>query len=62
MPPINSKKLIGLVAAPYTPFGADGSLHTAAIWQHAALLRESGVRGAFIWSRERYKPNLSTAG
>ena len=45
---MNTNRLIGLVAAPYTPLAADGSLNPAAIPQQAALLRESGVRGAFI--------------
>jgi N-acetylneuraminate lyase len=41
-------KLTGLVAAPHTPLHADGSLNPAIIAQQARLLRESGVRGAFI--------------
>src|SRR5215207_1417745 len=41
-------KLTGLVAAPHTPMHADGSLNPAIVSQQAKLLRESGVRGAFI--------------
>ena len=41
-------RLTGLIAAPHTPMHADGSLNPAMIAQQAALLQESGVRGAFI--------------
>jgi N-acetylneuraminate lyase len=40
--------LRGLVAAPYTPFHADGSLALDRIPAYAALLAAQGVRGAFI--------------
>ena len=38
----------GLVAAPYTPFHADGSLNLAMIPRLAERLRADGVRGAFV--------------
>jgi N-acetylneuraminate lyase len=41
-------RLNGLVAAPYTPFDADGSLYLDVVEEQAALLAESGVGGAFI--------------
>ena len=41
-------RLTGLVAAPHTPFHADGSLNPGAILGQFQLLQESGVRGAFI--------------
>lgn len=41
-------RLIGLVAAPHTPFHADGSLDPKAIASQCTLLLEAGVRGAFI--------------
>lgn len=40
--------LTGLVAAPHTPFRADGALDTSAIPRLAALLAHNGVAGAFI--------------
>lgn len=41
-------RLTGLVAAPHTPFDADGTYRSAVVGQQAALLIESGVQGAFI--------------
>ena len=41
-------RLLGLIAAPHTPMNSDGSLNPAMIPAQAQLLRESGVRGAFI--------------
>ncbi len=41
-------RLTGLVAAPHTPFHADGTLNPNAISAQCNLLLESGVRGAFI--------------
>ncbi|HVU34405.1 MAG TPA: dihydrodipicolinate synthase family protein [Opitutaceae bacterium] len=38
----------GLVAAPFTPFHADGSLNLSAIGPYAALLRANGVTAAFV--------------
>ncbi len=38
----------GLVAAPFTPFQSDGSLHLAAIPRLAASLVRNGVVGAFV--------------
>lgn len=43
-----SLKLIGLVAAPYTPLHEDGSLNPDAVPALADLLWEAGVRGAFV--------------
>ncbi len=40
--------LTGLIAAPHTPFKADGTLNVAAIAQQARLLAHNGVSGAFI--------------
>ena len=40
--------LNGLIAAPYTPMGADGSVDLNVIEQQAALLAGNGVAGAFI--------------
>ncbi|MEI9893294.1 MAG: dihydrodipicolinate synthase family protein [Chthoniobacter sp.] len=40
--------LTGLVAAPYTPFHADGSLNLPVIDQLAASLVANGVTGAFV--------------
>lgn len=38
----------GLIAAPFTPMHADGSVNLEAIAPYAALLARNGVRGAFI--------------
>jgi N-acetylneuraminate lyase len=38
----------GLIAAPFTPFNADHSLHLEVIPDYARLLRENGVRAAFV--------------
>ena len=46
MPPRLS--LSGLVAAPYTPFHADGTLNPEPISALAELLIESGVQGVFV--------------
>jgi N-acetylneuraminate lyase len=41
-------RLSGLIAAPHTPFDAEGSLYVDVVEDQAALLAESGVTGAFI--------------
>ena len=41
-------RLTGLVAAPHTPFDADGGYRSAVVGRQARLLMESGVHGAFI--------------
>jgi hypothetical protein len=46
--PMILPKTRGLVAAPFTPFQPDGSLHLEAIAPYARHLREVGVVGAFI--------------
>ena len=45
---MNTKKLEGLIAAPHTPFNADGSVNVAAIPQQIDLLVKQGVVGAYI--------------
>jgi N-acetylneuraminate lyase len=45
---MNLPKTRGLVAAPFTPFNPDGSLHLGTIAPYARHLRENGVVGAFI--------------
>lgn len=42
------RKTTGLIAAPFTPFRADGSLQLDAIPGYARYLRSSGVVGAFV--------------
>ena len=44
----NPSRLIGLVAAPYTPFHADGSLNLSVIEKQAASLVANGVVGTFV--------------
>jgi len=46
MPP--TMRLTGLVAAPYSPFHADGSLNPDAIAPYADFLIDKGIRGVFI--------------
>lgn len=41
-------RLTGLVAAPYTPFHADGNLNAGVIPAYADMLLESGVSGVFV--------------
>jgi len=40
--------LQGLIAAPFTPMHADGSIHLELIPDYYALLKANGVTGAFI--------------
>ena len=40
--------LEGLIAAPFTPFHNDGSLHLELIPAYYKMLLSNGVRGAFI--------------
>ncbi|MFZ9207952.1 MAG: hypothetical protein ACO21X_03315 [Sediminibacterium sp.] len=42
------KHLEGLIAAPFTPFHKDGSLHLELIPAYYKMLLSNGVRGAFI--------------
>lgn len=42
------KKLQGLVAAPFTPFLSDGSIHPGLVPAYYELLKANGVSGAFI--------------
>jgi N-acetylneuraminate lyase len=42
------EKLTGLIAAPHTPFTADGSVNYPVIDQIAAHLIEQGVKGAYV--------------
>ncbi|RPH30921.1 N-acetylneuraminate lyase [Buttiauxella warmboldiae] len=42
------EKLTGLIAAPHTPFSADGSVNYPVIDQIAAHLIEQGVKGAYV--------------
>lgn len=50
----------GLVAAPYTPFLADGSLHLAAIPSYAHFLKDRGVQAAFICGTTGEGASLTT--
>lgn len=42
------KHIEGLVAAPFTPMHADGSLHLELIPSYYAMLKSNGIKGAFI--------------
>jgi N-acetylneuraminate lyase len=52
--------LSGLIAAPFTPFGRDGSVNFGMIEQQAARLAATGVRGAFICGTTGEGFSLST--
>ena len=54
------KHLSGLIAAPHTPFRADGSVAFDVIPQQARLLAHNGVRGAFICGTTGEGPSLSS--
>lgn len=45
---MTTKHLTGLIAAPFTPMHADGTLNSAIIPEYYTLLRNNGVTGAFI--------------
>ena len=42
------QKIEGLVAAPFTPMYADGSLNVSIVPQYARMLAHNGVKGAFV--------------
>jgi N-acetylneuraminate lyase len=54
-------RLTGLVAAPYTPFLADGNLNVAVIPAYAELLLESEVSGVFVCGSTGEGHSLSIA-
>ena len=45
---INTTPIVGLIAAPYTPFRPDGSLNLPIIEKQAASLVANGIAGAFV--------------
>ena len=49
-----------LIAAPFTPFGADGAVDEGTIARLAAHLAESGVDGAFVCGTTGEGPSLTT--
>lgn len=51
----------GLIAAPFTPMHADGSLHLSLIPGYYAFLKYNGVRGAFICGSTGEGVSLSLA-
>jgi N-acetylneuraminate lyase len=53
-------RLTGLIAAPHTPFTADGELNPSIIADQAALLIESRVAGAFICGSTGEAHSLTT--
>jgi N-acetylneuraminate lyase len=55
-----SFRLTGLVAAPYTPFGADGELNVAVIPAYAEHLLRTGVGGVFLCGSTGEGLSLST--
>lgn len=59
MPP--PLRLTGLVAAPHTPFRADGSLHAEQVAAQARLLRQGGVAGVFVCGTTGEAASLTVA-
>jgi N-acetylneuraminate lyase len=55
-----SLRLTGLVAAPFTPFHADGTLNPEAIDPYAELLLAAGVNGVFVCGSTGEGHSLST--
>jgi N-acetylneuraminate lyase len=49
----------GLIAAPFTPMHADGSVHIEMIPAYYAMLRKNGVSGAFICGSTGEGPSLT---
>lgn len=43
-----TKKLQGLIAAPFTPMHPDGTLHLSLIPAYYEMLKANGITGAFI--------------
>ena len=55
------KKLTGLIAAPHTPFRADGSINFGVIAQQAQALVEGRVTAAFVCGTTGEGLSLTTA-
>ena len=45
---MNTKKISGLIAAPYSPLKENGDLNPSAVKNYADLLIRNNVKGAFI--------------
>lgn len=58
---MRKQKLEGLIAAPFTPMMADGSLNLSVIPDYYALLRQNGVSGAFICGSTGEGVSLTTS-
>ncbi len=55
------KKLEGLIAAPFTPFGKDGEINLEQIGPYAELLKRNGVAGAFVCGSSGEGQSMSVA-
>ncbi len=55
-----TKKIIGLIAAPYTPMNNDGSINLDGIGPYARMLTQNGVAGAFVCGTTGESMLLST--
>ena len=42
------QKLVGIIAAPFTPMNSDGSLNVSIIPEYYQMLKANGITGAFI--------------
>jgi N-acetylneuraminate lyase len=58
---MNGPRFTGLVAAPFTPFRADGGIDEGTIERLAAALGDDGVTAAFVCGTTGEGPSLTTA-
>lgn len=56
-----TKRLEGLIAAPFTPFNSDGSLNLSVIPGYYKMLKENKVAGAFICGSTGEGASMSTS-
>jgi N-acetylneuraminate lyase len=56
---MNTTHLEGLIAAPFTPFYADGSLNLGLVPAYYAFLKKNGVAGAFICGSTGEGPSMT---
>ncbi|WP_295937977.1 dihydrodipicolinate synthase family protein [uncultured Alistipes sp.] len=57
----NKQKLEGLIAAPFTPMAADGTLDTSVVKPYADMLVACGVTGVFICGTTGESASLTTS-
>jgi N-acetylneuraminate lyase len=58
---MKTEKLTGLIAAPFTPMNADGSINVILIREYYTFLKRNGITGAFICGSTGEGASLSLA-